>query len=275
MIRNLFTQEYVDSRKAVAALFGVYAVVQVVLWTITATGIPILSGAFIMLSALLIGLLVPGTLALLAWNYWQSMYGSRGYFTFSIPVRGRALYGAKVGFASLVATVALIMAGVSIPALIASAAVAMRTSVADVFAMIGVGMPPQLPGWAIPAVIAFVFIETYMLIIVGAAIMSIGAQGKYNSLGFGAPLIGAVIYYTASQIIGLVAVMIIPLGVSLTGPNAGQLVFKSMGPELLASIQMGAEPTVVGLGSVITTLLIAVLMGWWAVGAIEKHTSLR
>lgn len=275
MIANLFTQEYVDSRRGLAALFGVYALAQAVLWGIIAMGVPFLSTLFVWLSALLIALLVPGTLALLAWNYWQSMYGRRGYFTFSIPVSGRALYAVKVTYAALAASLALVLAGLSVPALIAVGAVGARTSVGDVFFLIGQAIPAQLPGWVIPVVILLVFVQTYVLVIVGAAIMSIGAQGRYNSMGFGAPLIGAVIFYVANQAIGLIAAMVIPLGIGLTGPTAGKLVFRSMGPELVAAIQTGAEPTVVGLGSYVAALVVTAAMAWWAVNAIEKHTSLR
>lgn len=275
MIQNLFIQEFQDTRKGLTALFGIYLVLQVGSWAAIAAGIPVLSGFFIALSALLIVMAPVGVLIFLAWNYWQTMYGTRGYFTFSIPVAGRTLYAVKVAYAALISTVALLLSGASIPALVAMLAVGKRQPVGELFTSITDMIPPGLPGWVMPTVIALVFIQTYLTIIIGSAIMSIGAQGRYNSLGFGAPVIGVIIFYVANQIISLIATMVIPLGIGLSGPNAGKLVAKSMGADFIAAIQTGAEPTVLGLGSYIAALLIAAAMWWWAVKAIEEHTSLR
>ena len=275
MTGNLFVQEYVDTRKGLGAILAVYVVAQVVLWAAIAAGIPFLTGFLTALSGLLMVALPIGALSYLAWNYWQSMYGKRGYFTFSIPVRGRVLYAVKVGYAALVTTGSWVLTAVSIPALITASAVGLREPVSQAFAFVMDQIPPQVPGWIFVGIACLILLQSYGLIIAGAAIMSIGAQGKYNSLGFGAPVIGAIIYYVSVQVINVITILIVPLGIGLAGPEAGKLVPRGMAGELLGTLETGAEPSVLGLGSFIAAIFIAAGMWVWAVNAIEKHTSLR
>lgn len=48
-----------------------------------------------------------------------------------------------------------------------------------------------------------------------------------------------------------------------------------MWPEFLESVGGDTDPAIVGAGSVIVSPLLAVVLVWWAVRAIERHMSLR
>ncbi len=275
MTHNLFVQEYLDTRKGLGAILGAYAVAQIVVWALIAAGIQFVGKFLTALSAMFIVMLPVGALSFLAWNYWQSMYGTRGYFTFSIPVRGSLLYAVKIGYAAVTATVALLLSAASVLLLISASAVGVRESVGETFASILSQVPPQVTSWTIVGICCLILLQTYGLIIAGSAIMSIGAQGRYNSLGFGAPVIGAIIYYVAVQVINAITILFVPLGIGLEGPDAGKLVFRGMAFDLFSSIESGTDPSVLGLGSFVASVIIAIGMWLWAVNAIERHTSLR
>ena len=48
-----------------------------------------------------------------------------------------------------------------------------------------------------------------------------------------------------------------------------------MWPQFLEALRTGVQPSVIGVGSVVVGPVLAVVLAWWAVRAIEQHTSLR
>ncbi|MDO4243679.1 MAG: hypothetical protein Q4C85_07970 [Actinomyces sp.] len=62
------------------------------------------------------------------------------------------------------------------------------------------------------------------------------------------------------------------LGVDMT---TGDLTTRIMWPEFLEAVRTGVDPTVVGAGSVLVGPLLAAVLVWWAVRAIERHNCLR
>jgi len=111
-----------------------------------------------------------------------------------------------------------------------------------------------------------------VMIIEVAAVMSIGAQGRWNRLGFGAPAVGLVIVYVVNQITALVATLLLPL--SLDMPS-GRVVGRMMLPQFIEAVRADQEPHLVGIGSVVVAPILAAILVWWAVRAIERHTCLR
>jgi hypothetical protein len=120
------------------------------------------------------------------------------------------------------------------------------------------------------AVLQFVF-----TVVTGAAIMSIGAEARFNHLGFGAPVLGWVIVYFAMQILGLAAMLFIPFGLRIAGPDAGTLVAEGMLHDFVAAVSDNTEPRVIGLGIVFVSVIATVLFAWRGGRAVERHTSLR
>ena len=111
-----------------------------------------------------------------------------------------------------------------------------------------------------------------VMIIEVAAVMSIGAQGRWNRLGFGAPAVGFIVLYAVNQIVALVATMLLPLSFDVT---SGRIVARMMLPQFIEAVQGGQEPHLVGIGSVVAAPIMAAALAWWAVHAIERHTCLR
>lgn len=218
-------------------------------------------------------LLVPAWLLVLAWRYWTSMYGHEGYFTMSLPVRGRVLFAVKTSFAVLVAVVGAVLSllaglGVLVVTTWASRASvpetleALRETLASSSAFLWIG--------GIGAALSVV-----VLVVEVAAVMSIGAQGRWNRLGIGAPLIGFAILYVVTEVVNLVTMLWVPIGVTINGPEPGRLVARGMWPGFLDALRTGGQPEVLGLGSVVGSLVVATVLAIWAVRSIEHHTSLR
>ncbi|MFP3813758.1 hypothetical protein, partial [Bacillus sp. SIMBA_005] len=61
-------------------------------------------------------------------------------------------------------------------------------------------------------------LQLIYLVIVGAALMSIGASARSNHLGFGAPVIGGVVTYVVMTAVSFVAMLLVPLGIAIGGP---------------------------------------------------------
>lgn len=267
---KLFQQDHLDTRKWFGTLAAVFAITVIISAALVATGWPIVQGLMLFIGIMVTALIIPAALGVLGYNYWQSMYGRRGYFTFSIPTAGKNLFLAKVAYAWVVTLVSMLAMTLAAGALAAAVALGNRESPAELFQQIWQLFPPIGTGWTI-AIVAIMVGQVLLLVVNAAAIMSIGAQSRFSSLGFGAPVIGAIIFYVAAQLINLAALFLIPISVSVDGPNAGSIVWSGM----LSNIGPTGEPTMIGLGTVLTALVVAAGMAAWATNAIERHTSLR
>ncbi|MFT0762039.1 hypothetical protein VRY54_03125 [Actinomyces sp. F1_1611] len=274
MISKVFKQDYLDSRRLLSVILGSLFLVVVVSSLMVMIGNPILMILFMVLGVLAATLIIPGALLGLAYNYWQSMYGRRGYFTFTLPIPGRQLAIGKVLYGFAAAAVSLVLTGLSILILVAGMVVGQRATWADagnVWREILTEMPAPV-WWFILISVVFGMIVT---IIDGAAILSIGAQSRYNSLGIGAPIIGGIIYYVILQVLTLAAMALIPISLVIYGPDAGQIVFTTMLHDTLRAIEHGDSTSLVGLGSYLVNLVVTVCLALWGINAVEKHTSLR
>lgn len=273
MFRTLFVQEARTQLRRNAAVLGLGTLLAagfLILWWIFAR-VPVLAvllqvGMLVCLAGtpLVVGVQV-------AAEYWSSMYGRRGYLTMTLPVRGRALYLAKALYALLVGlvVVAVVLAGIVAWSVVFALAMGADAAtawgrVADVFGAAG-------PGWAL-FVAAAIVIMVANLVLEVFAVMSIGAEGRWNHLGFGAPMIGFVIVYIANQVVSVVSTVLIPLGID---SRTGSVQMRIMLPELIDAVRTGTGVTYVGMGALITGPIVALLMAWWAIRSIERRTSLR
>ena len=272
MFRTLFVQEVRTQLRCNAAVLGLGTLLTagfLVLWWFFAQ-VPVMApllqmGMLVCLAGtpLVVGIQV-------AAEYWSSMYGRRGYLTMTLPVRGRALYLAKALYALLVglAVTAVGVAGIVAWALVSALAMGADAAtawdqVADVFGAMG-------PGWALFMVVATVLMVANLVLEV-FAVMSIGAEGRWNHLGFGAPMIGFFVY-VANQVVSIVSTVFIPFGID---SQTGSVQMRIMLPELIDAVRTGAKVAYVGMGALIAGPIMALLMAWWAIRSIEHHTSLR
>ncbi len=274
MIGTLIAQERLSTSKRLLVSVGILLLIATVSLATAALRVPLLGGLGLGIGIIAVILVTPVALALLAENYWRTMYGQQGYFTMTIPVRGRELFTAKVLYALIVSMIALAITGAGLIGASAAVSISQGQPAFSVLrATIDTLQAPMV--WFLGG--AFV-LQLVFTVIAGAAIMSIGAEGRYNSLGFGAPVIGGVIAYFAMQILGLISMLFVPLGIRLTGPDAGTFVAQGMLDDFMASLRQSetsAEVSTLGLGIVFVSVLGAVLLAWWGGRSVERHTSLR
>ena len=204
-------------------------------------------------------------------EYWASMYGARGYLTMSLPVRGRVIFAAKTLYAVIAVLASAVVATLLMIGWFAAYAHLLGMTLGDfiepVRQMINIVGTGMLVFYGLTMVEGVV-----MTIIEVAAVMSIGAQGRWNRLGFGAPAVGLVILYTVNQLMALVATMLLPLSLDVT---SGRIVTRMMLPQFSEAIRTNQEPQLVGIGSPVAALILVAILVWWAVRAIERHTCLR
>lgn len=274
MIGTLLGQEFRSTRKTMLTSLGVVLLVAALATALGALKVPVLGTLGYGLAIIASVLITTLVLALLVENYWRTMYGREGYFTMALPVRGRTLFTAKVLY-GLIATfaaaalTALTLLGIAVVISLSNGTPAFAL-VRDLFATVDTTMV-----WF---VVVTLLIQLGFAVITGAAIISIGAEGRFNHLGFGAPVIGYVILYFVMQVLGLAAMLFVPLSIVMTGPDAGTLVAHGMFDDFIISINntTGAQPSpALGLGIVPLSIAVAAIFAWWGGRSVERHTSLR
>ncbi|MBN9613701.1 MAG: hypothetical protein J0H64_09655 [Actinobacteria bacterium] len=274
MIGTLFAQELRTIWKRLAVTIGIVLLVAAVSLVMLALRMPFFGALGLGVAILSAVILAPVTLCLLAENYWRTMYGREGYFTMSIPAHGRSVFAAKVLYGLLVCYVALGITALLLLATVTAYAMSVGQQPTDVLHDFLTGLGPAV-AWFLVVSIA---LQSTYTVIVGAGLMSLGAEARFNHLGFGAPVIGAVILYFATQLLGLAAMVLMPLGFTITGPDAGHFVGQGMLPDLIRALEhpeAGNQPTVIGLGVFLVSIALSILFAWWGACSVERRTSLR
>ena len=78
--------------------------------------------------------------------------------------------------------------------------------------------------------------------------------------------------YLIGQVLTVAAIIVVPVGLDLP---SHQIVWEGSLPSMVATWGTGEDPSVLGLGFLPVPLVLAAVLAWRAVPAIEKHTSLR
>ena len=154
-------------------------------------------------------------------DYWQSMYGQRGYLTMAVPARGREVFGAKVLFSLAASLVSVVFAALGVTAAVLVSAWARGAEVSSVFAPlrevidgIGVGF-----FWGF---VAFLILQMLAWIVIIEAVMSIGAKARWNRMGLGAPVIGVLAVYLIGQVLTVAAIIVVPVGRAIRSCGRGR-----------------------------------------------------
>jgi len=274
MIGTIFAQEFRATWKALATTVGILLLVTAVTLVLAVLKVPVLGGFALVIAIIASVLITPVVLGLLAENYWRTMYGREGYFTMALPVGGRALFAAKVLYGLVAAVAALAVTAISLVACAAAFAISTDQGVVE-FLRSGLDM---LDAAMLSLVAGSLLLQVVYLVIVGAGLMSVGARARFNHLGFGAPVIGAVLMYVVVTVTGFAAMLFVPLGVQLTGPSAGSIVaegmFRTFADEIVGRTSSDA-PEIFGLGILLVSVAASCLFAWWGARSVERHTSLR
>ena len=271
MFATLLREEVRTQARRNAGAVGIVAVIAVGFTLLSLLDLPAVSSLLLAGALAALGAMPAVVSVQVGIEYWASMYGARGYLTMSRPVRGRVIFAAKTLYAviaGLVSAAVAALLGVGWLAtyvhLRGTTLEELLQAVRQMISMVGAGIL-VFYGLAVVGGAVVTIIEV-------AAVMSIGAQGRWNRLGFGAPAVGFVILYAVNQIVSLVAALLLPLSLDLT---SGRIVTRMMLPQFIEAVRLDQEPQLVGIGSVVVAPILAAILAWWAVRAIERHTCLR
>ena len=270
MFTKLLAYEIRSRYRADARSFGAFIVTIAVASGIVAAGLPGISGSTAVLAYALCALTpVACAIAALA-DYWKTLYGQRGYFTMSLPISGKVIFWAKNIRIMIECLLALALAVGGILAVASAAAWSDGISLAEYTA----GPRSVVAGMPTSTVIIMIVVQVLVSLswlVQGSAVMSIGAEGRFNHMGFGAPIIGFVLLYIVNQVLSTVGTFFLPLSVTTDGHFSTEIMWTSY----LATMGTEGHPNVIGIGSYVLVPLFALAMGLWASRSIEKHTSLR
>ena len=270
MFTKLLAYEIRSRFRADARSFGAFIAVIAVAAGIVAAGLPGISGSTAVLAYALCALTpVACAIAALA-DYWKTLYGQRGYFTMSLPVSGKVIFWAKNTRIAIECLLALALAVGGILAVASAAAWSDGISLAEYTA----GPRSVVAGMPTSTVVIMIVVQVLVSLswlVQGSAVMSIGAEGRFNHMGFGAPIIGFVLLYIVNQVLSTVGTFFLPLSVTTDGHFSTEIMWTSY----LATMGTEGHPNVIGIGSYVLVPLFALAMGLWASRSIEKHTSLR
>ena len=270
MFTKLLAYEIRSRFRADARSFGAFIVTLAIASGIVAAGLPGISGSTAFLAYALCAL-TPVACAIAAMaDYWKTLYGQRGYFTMSLPVSGKVIFWAKNTRIMIECLLALALAVGGIFAVASAAAWSDGISLAEYTA----GPRSVVAGMPTSTVVIMIVAQVIMWmswVVQGCAVMSIGAEGRVNHMGFGAPIIGFVLLYIVNQVLSVVGTFFFPLSVTTDGHFSTEITWTSY----QATLGTDGHPNVIGIGSYILVPLFALAMGLWASRSIEKHTSLR
>ena len=270
MFTKLLAYEIRSRFRTDARSFGAFIAVIAVAAGIVAAGLPGISGSTAVLAYALCALTpVACAIAALA-DYWKTLYGQRGYFTMSLPVSGKVIFWAKNIRIMIECLLALVLAVGGILAVASAAAWSDGISLAEYTA----GPRSVVAGMPTLTVVIMIVVQVLVWLswlVQGSAVMSIGAEGRFNHMGFGAPIIGFVLLYIVNQVLSTVGTFFLPLSVTTDGHFSTEIMWTSY----LATMGTEGHPNVIGIGSYVLVPLFALAMGLWASRSIEKHTSLR
>ena len=270
MFTKLLAYEIRSRYRTDVRSFGAFIAVIAVAAGIVAAGLPGISGSTAVLAYALCALTpVACAIAALA-DYWKTLYGQRGYFTMSLPVSGATIFWAKITRMVIECLLALALAVGGILAVASAAAWSDGISLAEYTAgprSLVAGMPTL----TVVLMIAAQLILAMSWVVQACAAMTIGAEGRFNHMGFGAPIIGFVLVYIVNQVLSAVGTFFLPLSVTTDGHFSTEIMWASY----RATMGTDGHPNVIGIGSYVLVPLFALILGAWASRSIEKHTSLR
>ena len=193
---------------------------------IVAAGLPGISGYTAVLAYALCALTpVACAIAALA-DYWKTLYGQRGYFTMSLPISGKVVFWAKNTRIMIECLLALALAVGGILAVASAAAWSDGISLAEYTAgprSLVAGVPTS----TVALMIAVQIILAMSWVVQACAAMTIGAEGRFNHLGFGAPIIGFVLLYIVNQVLSTVGTFFLPLSVTTDGHFSTEIMWTS------------------------------------------------
>lgn len=247
-------------------------------FALVAINVPVLGGIGSVLGVIAALAAVPAALVMLAIDYWRTMYGREGYFTMIIPVRGRALYWTKLLHALIVSLAATALTLIGLFLWVVANGIAARAPLGEQLAGFRELILSSVGGPMLWFLVGALAAQLLFVLVAGATVLSVGAEERFSSLGGGAPIILGVALYFFMQVLSVFAMMFVPLGLQVTGADAGSIVWNGMLSEIVEAVRLGPEapePTMIGIGFLPLLVVVGALLAWKGVHSIERRTSLR
>lgn len=277
MFRHLVSTEIKSLRRLTVSTLSAAALIVCLSLVPVAWGVPILGSLGIIVVVLISIGLAAGCTFYLVYRYWQTMHKAPAYFTHTLPVRGATIFTVKLLVAIAYQLAAIIVAAVFLWGLHLAQGHGAGRSLGQVMRADWQALTELLDFASWPLIVFLtlsLILSVVAMIVQVLSTLSLFTRPRFASLGVAAPVIGVVLLYLGNQVIGAIATLWLPLGMRVSGPDAGTLVAQGMWPDLVAAVRDGTEPQVVGLGSTVAALLLTVIM--WRLGrqSIEHHLAL-
>lgn len=208
---------------------------------------------------------------LLGLEFYRSSYSRTGYFTHSLPVRGRTVFLAKFGYSSVVAIVFLLLGLALAFVAFTGSLVAQGATAGEVWRGARQGLEQILA--ATPAWVAVVLIGMALLFpVAGLAhhffAASVGSEGWINRMGFGGVVLVWVLYYLANQVVAAVG-LFLPLNAVV---DSGSL---TMSTDPLIVLQGDTLDALIPFGAFAMILALAAVAIWRAAVSVDRKVELR
>lgn len=261
MMTTLLAHEWKRTRGMLGVTTGIALLVVAAAALLSAPGWPALSQFGVIVGVAVLSGFVPILQVLLAVDYWRSSYGSGGYFTQTLPIRGGTIFAAKLLHMSLVTFAGLVVSLLLAPIHWWGVATATGadpnpfTALRGFWEAVGESVPPlMLLGFA-AAFSALLLVWVAMF----AFSASIGSETPINRLGPGGPFVVFIVLYTVTQVLTFASFFVIPLGIGMTGDGLGLVRF-----DVFAEMASGAESSgeVMPLAFIPPLLLIGIACVW-------------
>lgn len=280
MITTLLAHEFRRTKGLAALVAGGAIVLALGGSLLTLTGWPLLSGLGMVVAIVAVGGALPLFALGLAFEYWRSAYGRTGYFTQSLPVRGSTIYLVRLLHGFIVSVVGSVLTVLlAIPTVLAVAASEMpfegssRPSAADVLAYVGAEVQEILAGLPLGVLVVVGIawlLSTWGGLIFYYAAATLGSGPLFARLGVVGPFVAYVLLYLASQVVFFVAILAVPLGLTMRG---GSVAFESV--NYLQAILDGGDPQAVPFGFIPVAILGTLGLIAWTARSWDRNLTLR
>ena len=271
---TLLKHEWLHTRGQLATLLGLIALIGVVGGLLGASGWPLLSELGLFGAVIAAALAVPAVQLTLTADYWRSGYGRTGYFTHSIPVRGSRIFWAKLAWVMLASLAAIVLTLAL--TLLAWWAIAQRSAgPAASWSMVTEAwstVTAAAPAWIIAAGIVVLLASVLVWPVYYFFSVSVGHERRWAGLGAGGPVVVFVMVYLATQVLALLAMIVLPVGVGRTGGEMLGLVRFDMISELTAGA--AASNDVMPIGFVASLVALAGFCLWRTARSWNRNVAL-
>lgn len=232
---------------------------------------PPLNALFATIAAFGCGILLGGVPLWLGIEFYRSSYSKTGYLTRALPIKGSTIYWVKLAHAYLLSLLALVVALALAYVTAMGFAHVAGGSVADVHAGIAGGVElvrASVSGWVMAGTVVLVLLWPLTWLASYFFAAAVGSEGWASKLGLGGPILVWFLYYTASQIVGVLGIFI-PLLVAFEGGKLRLLT------EMIDFADLSGQTESMPVGVFLTMVLLAVVAVCWAAVSFDRKAELR